>query len=160
MSIDVYLTAVHEGNMGHFPLSVIDAVFKNVTIHKEISDDKCHIYVEYPNKDAGELFEFNGRICKIPDAFDAEVSIDIIHIDNIPMASGLSVNRPPGVDAFWDSLYEILKTTHSVLYSSDIALIIGQQETIVHIIPEMIEALGEPFLIENHKQIFQVSRES
>lgn len=69
------------------------------------------------------------------------------------MTSGFGINRPPAEDAFWRSVYTVLKTTHSVLYTCGYSLIVGQRETIPHVIPSMVEALGKPRLVENYEQI-------
>ncbi|MGJ3448437.1 hypothetical protein [Enterobacter sp. PTB] len=153
MSIDIYIQAVHEKAPGYFPLSVVDLVFAKAMTYRELSRNECSIVIEYPRKDAGEVIEYHGKRYVMPDTSSAELTIEITSVNNVAMVSGLSINRPPAQDDFWESIFTLLTMTHSVLFTCGYSLIVGQAETIPHIIPDMMEALSAPCLVSDYHEM-------
>ncbi|MEI9745904.1 MULTISPECIES: hypothetical protein [Enterobacteriaceae] len=153
MSIDIYIQAVHEKDLGYFPLSVVDLIFAKAMTYRELSCNECSIVIEYPREDAGKVIECHDVRYVAPESSSAELTFEITTINNIAMVSGLSINRPPAQDDFWKSIFTLLTMTHSVLFTCGYSLIVGQAETIPHIIPDMTEALSAPCLVSNYHEM-------
>jgi len=70
------------------------------------------------------------------------------------MTAGFMIARPAANEAFYQSLLNILQSTHSVLFwAGDNALVVGQASTIEHLPEDMIDSLGKPFLATEPGQI-------
>jgi hypothetical protein len=78
-----------------------------------------------------------------------------VSIDDAPKINHFSVDRPPGSAAFWVGLVEIMRRTPSVVYWPDEGRTscVADQALIAHLPPDMVEALGEPFVVSNGEEI-------
>ncbi|GKW26812.1 hypothetical protein PEC311524_44060 [Pectobacterium carotovorum subsp. carotovorum] len=150
MSWDIFLQTHDDGEVGYFPLSVFLDAFGDAVSSYNIEENKCSVLLEYKNPDAGKY--------NILPISSTEIYIDIIFIDNVPMLSGFSVNRPPGHDEFWQGLCDILKITSSALFwgGEGNCLAVGREETIKHLPTGMIESLGSPTIVSSYQDIFRM----
>ena len=84
----------------------------------------------------------------------------VVRIDEAPKVSGFSVGRPPGADAFWDGLLAIMQRTPSVLFWPDEGrtACVADAAVIPRLPPDMLEAVGEPFIVSNGREIIRAIR--
>jgi hypothetical protein len=126
---------------------------------------------------AGELATFPRKLtvdifapCVVTDAEFASNGLEGRHwdLDNCGYMSldsdgeeitGFSVNRPPDNDIFWRGIITILQNTTSVLYWGTGA-VVGQTATYAELPRDLIDGLGEPYLVKVPEDIFEVFRKT
>jgi hypothetical protein len=86
--------------------------------------------------------------------YDGDGTADI-YLKDEGEIDGFMISRPPNTPAFWQSVFDILRETRSVLYwpgggQSSLVVI---AEVIEHLPPDFIEALGKPVVVTSFAQI-------
>ena len=149
MSWDIYLSAHQDGEMHHFPLSVVLHAFGPAITYNQINETTCTLILEYANPDAEKYGMSPVR--------DVEINMDIIIAGDEIMTGGFCVNRPPSHDAFWESLYVVISHAQAVLYwgadEGEQCMAIGRAETERHLPQGMRDALGDPVLVKGYEDI-------
>ncbi|MCG8157169.1 hypothetical protein JMY81_04475 [Brenneria goodwinii] len=161
VSMDVFLAAVAQGDEGFIPLAVVESAFHHAITLREVADNKCTLLLEYPNPDAGKQIAWpDGSTATVSDVDTLDITIKLVSNGKEPMTNGFGVNRSPHHAPFWQSLYQILETTHTAFFwpGNGDNLIVGQKETIPHLPESMINALGAPYVVSNYQQITERMR--
>lgn len=143
MSMDYWLQAFDHGEEGFFPLSIVEEAFGDAITNKNISRSEI----------AGKiLVSYNLKYPQQPEYYLSVWATN----DAIPLVSNLDFVHVPGTDAFWQSLVDILRVTHTALYWADTenALVIGKQETRRQMPLGMIETLGEPRVVTSYEHLW------
>lgn len=152
MSWDIFLNAHHNGENHYFPLSIVLQAFGPAITFKQINEHSCTLIMEYVNPDAEKY-----NICPVS---DAEINQEIIVVEDEIMIAGFCVNRPPGHEDFWKSLYTVIRLAPAVLYWSagedEPCMAIGRAEMAHHLPQSMRDALGEPVLVGGYQDILKL----
>ncbi|KAA8996931.1 hypothetical protein FJU30_19950 [Affinibrenneria salicis] len=158
MSFDIFLQSFEQGQPALFPFSIVETAFQNAIRGREIDDNRYFFALEYPVPSSGEpetiLMGGDAYPCVVSDSADLYCTTE--PGPSGPATYSFMVNRPAAHDDFWTALLKILQTTHSALFwPGDNALVVGQAETIAHLPADMIETLGQPYLVSTARQIVE-----
>ncbi|MGK5062235.1 hypothetical protein [Janthinobacterium sp. LB3P112] len=158
MSFEIFFYSYKRGEPYSFPLSDAESAFQAAIVRRERTESDLFWRLEYPilnPPDVPPVMQFNGREYPVLVCDCSEVYLTVeVGTDSRPMTDGFMVSGPAGHHDFYAALLHLLQTTHSALFwPGNNSLVVGQFESIEHLPKEMIESLGEPFIINEPQQI-------
>ena len=137
MSFEMYLSCFEDGQEGYFRTDVIDEAFAPSIISRGPEHSLWTIAFDSSPEN--------------PDQTDLHLNLDP---EDSSQCSGFTVDRPSGNLLLFDSLMKILRTTNSAVYwPGECPPLVGRQETIPHMDPDMVETLGTPVVISGGDEI-------
>lgn len=131
MSFDLFVGCFEEGDLASFPTEVVINAFAAHTL--EVEPDCLRLAYD-----------------------DSGIACTYVYLDtSAPHTSHFSVNRPVDDPALYEALLAILREGNLALYmAGDCPPLLGRAETANHLPADMIEALGEPVLLQQAGEIF------
>ena len=79
-----------------------------------------------------------------------------IYRDDLDQIDSFSVNRPAGSPALYQAIFDLLRTQSLVLcMPGECPPLIGSAETASHVPADMVEALGDPVVLQSPEEILE-----
>ncbi|HEY3297762.1 MAG TPA: hypothetical protein VGK34_03820 [Armatimonadota bacterium] len=95
--------------------------------------------------------------------YDDRNSCDVFldYLQDTSLVSGLTISRPCQDNRLWDSLIAIMRQGNAILYfPGGEHPLVASPSAIPHLPTDMVEALGNPFVVENAGELLAAMRES
>jgi hypothetical protein len=129
MSFDLFFGCFHLGQKASFPRNLLDEHF-------------------------GPYISRRESTCFTVDFGDAGTSH--VYCDEDDRIDGFSVNRPVAAAALYQAIFELLRTEPLVLVMpGKCPPLIGSAETAPHVPADMVDALGNPVVVQSPGEILQ-----
>ncbi len=129
MGFDIFLSVVTEDEADQFDRSIVERAFRPIVVDLE--------------GDVWELRWPNGALSH------AEVAVG-----TTPTLDGIHVSRPPGMPAFWQAIYEILRQTRTVLlWPGDPCSCVANPDLAANMPADYVEDRGQPVFVTSGQEI-------
>ncbi|GLS37763.1 hypothetical protein GCM10010869_33570 [Mesorhizobium tianshanense] len=136
MSFEAYLGCFRDGEQSYFPTSIVDDAFAPFITRRE-PEFSCWVVT----------YEVSPTLAQA----DLYLNLDP---DDASRCSGFTVARPPDDPRLYKALWGILRVTNSAVYcAGECPPMVGRAETIPHLNPDMVEALGSPVVVVDGDEI-------
>ncbi|WP_192183646.1 hypothetical protein [Mesorhizobium amorphae] len=133
MSFEAYLSCFENGEQSYFPTSVVDDAFAPFITSRD-PESSCWVVTYHDTPPA-------------LDQSDLYLTLD-------PEDESRLVARPTGNPRLFASMLKVLQATNSAVYcAGECPPMVGRAETISHLSPDMVEALGSPIVVVDGDEI-------